>query len=255
MAWDFDGTADHLNSGTSAAFSATYPTSLACWFNTDVTGIADWIIDLGDGTNNNHFSLKLGPAFVVEAEVRDSVGTTTVANSSTTITGGVWQHAAAVFSANNSKAAFLNGANKGTDANTANVGTINIIAIGAFYNGAILGEYDGRLAEMAIWNVALTDAEVATLGAGYSPLFVRPQNLVHYVSMRDAALVNHKGGAFANGAFGSDAVFFPSSHPPITYPSSAQLRALAATVEPPVEQIGIIQQTIEIQRVERMIAY
>ena len=39
---------------------------------------------------------------------------------------------------------------------------------------------DGYVAEAAIWNVALTDDEMETLAAGFSPLFVRPQGLVAY---------------------------------------------------------------------------
>ncbi len=34
--------------------------------------------------------------------------------------------------------------------------------------------------EEANWNVALTDAEVAALASGVSPLLVRPENLVRY---------------------------------------------------------------------------
>ena len=42
---------------------------------------------------------------------------------------------------------------------------------------------DSIIAEAAVWNVDLTDAEVAILAAGYSPLFVRPQFLVAYWSL------------------------------------------------------------------------
>ena len=38
----------------------------------------------------------------------------------------------------------------------------------------------GHIAEAAIWNVALTAAEVTVLAKGVSPLFIRRQNLVAY---------------------------------------------------------------------------
>lgn len=41
----------------------------------------------------------------------------------------------------------------------------------------------GLIAEAAIWNAALTDAEVAVLAAGYSPLLVRSQSLVFYIPL------------------------------------------------------------------------
>jgi len=39
-------------------------------------------------------------------------------------------------------------------------------------------EMDGDLAEAAIWNIALSDADVARLATGESPLSVRPDALV-----------------------------------------------------------------------------
>jgi hypothetical protein len=42
---------------------------------------------------------------------------------------------------------------------------------------------DGLLAEVAIWNAALSDEEVASLAAGFSPLLVKPENLVVYVPL------------------------------------------------------------------------
>ena len=38
----------------------------------------------------------------------------------------------------------------------------------------------GRIAEAAIWNVALTDSEVQALASGVSPLRVRPESLQAY---------------------------------------------------------------------------
>lgn len=49
------------------------------------------------------------------------------------------------------------------------------------------GYFDGDIAEAAIWNVALSDAEIAMLAKGLSPLRVRPASLVSYVPMNGAA--------------------------------------------------------------------
>ncbi len=43
--------------------------------------------------------------------------------------------------------------------------------------------WDGWLAEVAIWNVILTDSEFAALQAGYSPMLIRTTALVEYVPM------------------------------------------------------------------------
>jgi hypothetical protein len=77
---------------------------------------------------------------------------------------------------------------------------------------------DAKIAESAIWNVALTAAEIATLAAGYSPLFVRPQSLVFYAPII-RELNNLKGGVLTNN--GSAAV---SVHPRIIYPTPGEMR-------------------------------
>jgi hypothetical protein len=38
----------------------------------------------------------------------------------------------------------------------------------------------GNVAEPAIWNVALTGAEISSLAAGYSPELIRPASLIAY---------------------------------------------------------------------------
>jgi hypothetical protein len=75
----------------------------------------------------------------------------------------------------------------------------------------------GSIAEAAIWNVALTDAKVAILAAGFSPLFVDPQSLVAYwplVRDTDDDVV----GGYDMTAYNTPTV---ASHPPkIFYPVS-----------------------------------
>jgi hypothetical protein len=39
---------------------------------------------------------------------------------------------------------------------------------------------NGQIAEAAVWNVALSAAEIASLSKGFSPLLIRPASLVAY---------------------------------------------------------------------------
>lgn len=58
------------------------------------------------------------------------------------------------------------------------------LGIGARHNGTSWGVfYDGSLAEAAIWNVVLTDAEIASLGKGFKASRIRPQSLVFYAPL------------------------------------------------------------------------
>lgn len=49
---------------------------------------------------------------------------------------------------------------------------------------------EGDISEVGYWNVALTDADVAVLAKGVSPLLVRPEGLVAYWSL---AAIKGKG--------------------------------------------------------------
>lgn len=89
-----------------------------------------------------------------------------------------WFHAAAVFAANNSRAVYLNGGNKGTNAVSHTPSGINRVTIGV--EAIIASPWSGDLAEIAIWNVALSDTEVAKLAAGVHPFHIQPQALVCY---------------------------------------------------------------------------
>jgi hypothetical protein len=92
-----------------------------------------------------------------------------------------WQHVAAVFTSASSRAAFLDGGNKGTNGTTSNpIGTIARTTVGLYRGGSTGGPFDGRIAEVGVWDVALSDEEVASLAKGFSPRLVRPGSLVGY---------------------------------------------------------------------------
>ena len=78
-------------------------------------------------------------------------------------------------------------------------------------------EWDGQIGEVAMWDVALTDAEVLILSKGFSPLFIRRANLKHYWTFR-----NGLSGIDIVGGFNLTAFNTPThgaSHPPIIYPA------------------------------------
>lgn len=90
------------------------------------------------------------------------------------------------------------------------------LAIGSYSDGS--GEYwDGKIAELAIWNRILTAAEAAILGDGYSPLFI-PNGLVFYAPMiRNVQDLKSGNTGTITGAT-------VANHPRIIYPSAQELR-------------------------------
>lgn len=169
----------------SAVLTAT-PLTMACWANFDnVTGsevlmsigtnggTARWMM-FGDGA-----AINFSDAIVVTAI--NSGGTGSPCGSTATYSAGSWVHACGVYSSDTNRAAFLNGSNKGTVSSSITVSGIDRTLLGARISGGAVGAYlNGKMAEAAIWNVALGDDEVATLAAGFCPLLVRPQSLVAY---------------------------------------------------------------------------
>jgi hypothetical protein len=87
----------------------------------------------------------------------------------------------------------LDGGNSNT--NTTSLGTVTPTAlhIGARFANTFGGFTNGLIAEVGIWDVALTPEEIASLAKGMTCDKVRPQSLVFYAPLvRD--LVDAKGG-------------------------------------------------------------
>ena len=79
---------------------------------------------------------------------------------------------------------------------------------------------NGAAAEIGVWNAQLVQAEWTMLALGYSPLFVRPQNLVAYLPIHSGApLVDLKG----NPSWAVDGTPDAFPHPPIIYPRRGHL--------------------------------
>jgi hypothetical protein len=96
---------------------------------------------------------------------------------------------------------------------------MNRTTINAWNGGSNVG-IAGNIAHPAIWNVALTDAEVAMLASGLSPLRVRPQSLIFYLPTlgRDSPEIDIIGAQTftVHGATAS------SNEPPFIWPQPAQ---------------------------------
>jgi hypothetical protein len=181
VALDFAGTDDYLSTVDGTARVTTTPLTLACWFNSD-SQTADQVLlaasEAGAGNRDGFYMFAGG------AQAGDPVLATTrnadlssSASSTTGYTAGTWHHACAVFASATDRRAFIDGGSKGTNATSRTPAPTRYLA---GISNELTFDINGRLAELGIWNVALTDEEVAALGRGYSPLLVRPASLVEY---------------------------------------------------------------------------
>lgn len=183
MALDFDGSTDYL---TASAPVNVEPLSMACWYHSKGSGTTFrplMGVRVNDGTDRQ-IRLVIGDSSGWKIQANSwslsgyHTGVATAASSHDT-----WQHAAGVWATNSSRSAYLNGGSKGTDtnANAQSSGVANQLNIGVSIFTGTDDFFLGYGADYAIWNAALTDAEVLSLSKGYSPLLVRPQSLVFYL--------------------------------------------------------------------------
>ena len=105
-----------------------------------------------------------------------------VAFSTVTRSTGVWFNVVGVYASETLASIYIDGGDKQSATNTLAAPTYSSNQLNIGRSGGSSPTYycNAYIAECGMWNVALTDAEVAILAKGYSPLMVRPQSLVAY---------------------------------------------------------------------------
>lgn len=182
MAVDFLSASTEAYKESSAVVSA-FPFTFACWFNVTSTGTSQALMALADENNNAGYARLLlsstGPVLRADGP---SITASTYDNPG----ANAWHHGAAVFSTSTLREVFYDGTSGGseTSGTHALTGVDNMVVAGQHANNAsINATVNGKVAEAAIWTVALSDAEVASLASGISPSLIRPDSLIRYYPM------------------------------------------------------------------------
>jgi hypothetical protein len=193
MAYDFDGTDDYMEVGSAPVTAA--PLTMACWFNVDNVTVNHALISLTNGTDQQRLFLSAhGGVAGDPIRASSTAGGTTIQAATGTFTANTWHHAAGRFLSNTNRRAYFNGVGGGINT-TSNIPTgINTTGIGYVYQAGARGFFtNGRIAEAAIWNIDLTDDEIAALAEGFRPSLIRPSALVFYAPLvREIA--DYRGG-------------------------------------------------------------
>lgn len=105
--------------------------------------------------------------------------------SSVGVSATTQQTGAAVLASTTSRTPYLDGTAGTTNTQTNNVGTgQDRLTLATYLSGSSPQELlNGRLADAAVWNVALSADEIASLAKGFKPTRVRPQSLVFYAPL------------------------------------------------------------------------
>jgi hypothetical protein len=180
-----------FNGSSDGAFASAIPVTgmpltLSGWIKINNFGADDHnVLALSTASNLTSYGIVMRTAGTARARQSNQSGIAMAATTSTSITStGVWVHVAGVFASAIDRAVYLNGGGKGT--NTTDPGgsstALNTTSFGARAVNNTFDQFvNGYLKDLAVWNAALTDNEVAALSNGVSPLHVRSNALVEYI--------------------------------------------------------------------------
>ncbi len=168
------------------------PVTLATWVNYDDTGVSSRAFSIGDSGNVHHCSIGVQGD---DAHIAQHWDGTQAVDTTGTRSSGVLYHLCGVFRSTTDREIAIDGALSGSAVTTSqNAITLNRIAISVSADSTPSPDINGKISESAVWDVALTAAEIATLASGYSPLFVRPASLIFYFPGINLSDVNRISG-------------------------------------------------------------
>ena len=233
-----DGNSEYLSRSDTLGISA-YPFTFACWFNSDAA-LNQTLMSFGSIAQARHQELRLRDPADSDVIMLTYTGGNAFAATSNQWSTNTWHHACGIVAGDADRSVFLDGGGKGTDATSQTFsGVYDRTAIGVRISNNVFAQYmSGNIAEAAVWDVALTDTEVAILAAGYSPLFVRPQNLVAYwplVRDNDNDIV----GGYSLTPTNTPSI---SAHPRVIYPVSSRTHEYAVAAAGGGEVVKIMLQ-------------
>lgn len=162
---------------------ANFPITVSCWVRPDTVSGVDTIFCIEDkGATDDSVELSLNNGLPRTAAT-DSGSTTSAASASKTATAGRWYHLVAVLSGTRTAAyvwvdgSFIGG---GSGSNRVQA-DLDTTVIGSTFNTGptAISFFDGAITNVAVWSVALTEAEVRRLCMDrFSVRKVRPESLV-----------------------------------------------------------------------------
>ena len=170
----------------SSAPATNVPLTMCAWFQVPDVGDANafgGLVTLGTQNGVDRYSLFYRSGANNVAAIAVQGGTSGVATTSAGPSSNTWAHACGVFTSTTSRTAYINAGSSGTNTASVTVGTPNNVVMAARYSTTLGAYLTGLIAEVGIWNAALTAAEIAALADGMTCDKVRPQSLVFYAPL------------------------------------------------------------------------
>lgn len=157
------------------------PVTFVSWgyMGTVQTGVAIGIFASASNSDDDYHELLVRPS-PFQVSMRSASGSTGNAAQSANFPANTWTHMGGWVASAASRAAYVNGANKVTDTGSRTPVGLDRTAMGVRDNVSNDTPWPsaGHLGPTAVWNVALSDNDMAALGAGLDPLLVHPESLI-----------------------------------------------------------------------------
>lgn len=184
MARNFNGGSAQYVRTLTVPITAT-PFTVSGWFfcTNNSSAFFLWAAFKNSAGGNDRFSLTArGDAVGDTVQFTSTVaGTVQRAITTSGYSANTWFHAAGVSASATDRRVFLDGGSKGTDTVSSAPSGINEMGCGVDFAGSrVTNGSTCRAAHVAVWDVALSDQEVASLAEGFSPLLTRPESLLAY---------------------------------------------------------------------------
>lgn len=229
MAYNFQASGDTITLGNTVLPASLSAYSFVAWINTDVAdNSARQIISLNDGASDNRdmwLEFATGATNQIAFGFFDTGGGFPQATWTSGFSASTWHFIAGTWNGT-IQSIFADTDSTAKATNTPGNGPNTVAADGFIGNRTGGGRpANGYIAEVAFYNRAVSGAELASMGAGYSPLFF-PNGLVDYWPLVRTT-INPKSGR--NGTASGAVV---AAHPKIIYPSPQQIRRFTTQVAP-----------------------
>ena len=216
MALTFNGSTQIC--GTSIPILSSGDVSISAWVNVADLGNDGCVFYVGNNSTVNRFSIMFVAATDTIKMITHLGTAENIAASTGTVSLDTWHHAGGKYtSSGTTGTAFLDGANKGTDStDPGSTYGFSDTFIAVLYTGSPSAYFDGIVAEIGIWDIALPDSAFAMLGKAVSPLMVYPQSLIAYYPLwgRSSLTLDIVGKQNMSKLFGPTV----TAHPRVQYP-------------------------------------
>ncbi len=198
----------YLQSST-AAITSPLPATIACWaYRTDISVPWSGLVSLSNGAGNYYQMLGMTTGGVIYATAATPAGA--ISATGPALVKDQWYHIAGVWDAAGNVTLYVDGDDKATGTGAADHALFTKMAIGRRVQTSS-HYWDGYVAELGIWDIALSAREVQALADYTAPILERRNDLQLYASLLDG-YASEIGPQFTNNGT-TDVAHIPMAYP------------------------------------------